>query len=237
MTLSDVPLLILAGGRATRLGPLSDDTPKFLVQIGQHTRFADVQLGWAKRQGFRRVVLSIGYKGEQIREYCDDGSRFGLSVRYVEDGSAPLGTAGAVKKALVDLPLLACVLYGDTILELDCQAAVDRLAAAPSALALMTVLKHPPEGHTCNADFDGTWVTYAKTTPAPEWQHIDYGFLVLRDAFVRGIAETTPLDLAVPLEAASRARRLVGLGATVPFCEINTPEAVAAFKQRFAPNG
>src|SRR5215471_4661761 len=98
-TPSETPLLILAGGRATRLGDLSDDRPKFLVPIASGLLFADFQLRWARRQGFREVRLSVGYRGEQIEAYCGDGARFGLALSYAFDGPISLGTGGAVKRA------------------------------------------------------------------------------------------------------------------------------------------
>ncbi|MCC6805887.1 MAG: NTP transferase domain-containing protein [Deltaproteobacteria bacterium] len=232
--LADIPLLILAGGRATRLGTLSEDLPKFLMPIGEQKRFADVQLAWAHAQGFRRIVLSVGYRGELIEQYCQNGDRWQLSISYAKDGDRPLGTAGAVKRAFADPPPCACVLYGDTILELDCVAAVRRLET-PGAVAVMTVLADPPAGHRPNADFDGTRVLYAKKTPDPSWRYIDYGFLVLSDRFLREVSADVPLDLAEPLEIAARAGRLAGMAATVPFCEINTPEALNAFRDRFTP--
>jgi NDP-sugar pyrophosphorylase family protein len=95
----DTPLVILAGGRATRLGPLSEDRPKSLVDVGLNQRFTDVQLAWASEQGFRDVVLSVGYRGKQIEEYCRDGSWYAMRLRYAYDGAEPLGTGGAVRRA------------------------------------------------------------------------------------------------------------------------------------------
>ncbi len=92
---SETPLLILAGGRATRLRDLSDDRPKFLLPIRDGLLFADFQLRWVKAQGFREVCLSVGYRGEQIEAYCGDGARFGLAISYAFDSPIALGTGGA----------------------------------------------------------------------------------------------------------------------------------------------
>jgi len=113
-----LPLLILAGGRATRLGALSDECPKFLAPVSHDKVFADVQLHWAKQHRFSDVILSVGYRGTQIRAYCGDGARYGLQITYVFDGDTPPGTGGAVRKALYGVSDYAAVLYGDTILDI-----------------------------------------------------------------------------------------------------------------------
>lgn len=213
------PLIVLAGGRATRLGAISEDTPKFLVPLGGGKVFADIQLHWLRERGFYDVTLSVGYRAEQIRAYCGDGSRFGLKLRYVEDGPTPLGTGGAVKKCFERGPV--CVTYGDTILEFDLPAV---LAKGPNT---MTVMVCPTE-HQPNADLRGDRVVYNKRNPDPSWRYIDYGFLLLSEAFVRGMPDTG--DLADSLAKTE----LFGVEARERFWEINTPESLEAFKQRFA---
>jgi NDP-sugar pyrophosphorylase family protein len=225
-----IPLLILAGGRATRLEAHSDDRPKFLMPVDDRRVFADVQLGWVHAQGFREVVLSVGYRADMIRGFVGDGSRFGLQVRYAEDGATPLGTGGAVKRAFPTPPPQVAVLYGDTILDLPCAEVV---AQAKGAWALMTVSRCPPsEKANAHLEADGR-ARYDKKQPDPSWRHIDYGLSVLSQGFLSAIPDTTPLDLAVPLATASKEGRLQGYLATRPFHEINTPEALAAFRQRF----
>ncbi|MFN7133663.1 MAG: hypothetical protein ACK4N5_16420, partial [Myxococcales bacterium] len=174
-----------------------------------------------------------GYKAEQIEAYCGDGARWGLSLSYAHDGPVPLGTGGAVKRATADLPAHVAVLYGDTILALDCRAALQKADDARFD-AVMSVLKDPPDGHACNATLEGDRVLYAKKNPHPAWRHIDYGFLVLSRRFLSAIPERTPLDLAEPLEQASREGRVAAFETHERFWEINTPESLEAFRRRFA---
>jgi NDP-sugar pyrophosphorylase family protein len=229
---SETPLLILAGGRATRLGDLADDRPKFLVPISDSLLFADFQLRWAKAQGFREVRLSVGYCGEQIEAYCGDGARFGLSVSYAFDGPAALGTGGAVKRAFRAPPPWIAVLYGDTILTLNCAEVLAR--ATSDVLGVMTVLKDPPAGHVCNATLLDEWPLYSKRDPKPDWRYIDYGFLCLSAEFIRGIPDTTPLDLSLPLELASNARKLAAFEVQERFWEINTVQSLEEFRRHFS---
>jgi NDP-sugar pyrophosphorylase family protein len=90
-----------------------------------------------------------------------------------------------------------------------------------------------PPGEKPNASLEGGLVRYDKRAPAPGWRHIDYGLSVLSRVFLEGIPATAPLDLAEPLAAASARGELRGYLATEPFREINTPEALEAFRAHF----
>jgi NDP-sugar pyrophosphorylase family protein len=89
--------IVLAGGRGTRLKPITHEIPKPLVPLHekpilQHT------LDLLKKFGIKDIIISIGFKGDKIREYFGNGKRFGLNIIYVEE-SDPLGTAGPLKLA------------------------------------------------------------------------------------------------------------------------------------------
>ena len=88
------PVVILAGGLATRLRPITERIPKALVEVGGQPFIAH-QLRLLKSRGIQYAVISAWYKGEMIREYVGDGNRFGMDVQYVFDGDHPLGTGGA----------------------------------------------------------------------------------------------------------------------------------------------
>ena len=83
--------LILAGGKGTRLKPITDEIPKPLLPVhGKPILQYGIEL--FKKFGINEIILSIGYKGGQIKEYFGDGSRFGVTIHYVEEDE-PLGTA------------------------------------------------------------------------------------------------------------------------------------------------
>ena len=74
-----LPVAILAGGLATRLGPVARQTPKCLLDVAGGP-FLHHQLWQLNRQGVRRVVLCLGHLGEQVTQTIGDGSAFGLDV-------------------------------------------------------------------------------------------------------------------------------------------------------------
>lgn len=227
------PVLILAGGKGTRLKELAKATPKYLMPIGGGRVFADLHLSWLKACGFSRVFLSIGYLGEQIRQYCQDGNKWNLSIEYLEDGDVPLGTGGAVKKALQFEFDDLCVTYGDTLLNFDMASFLNEYFSS-QAQAAMTIYKNDLKGHQCNMDYQEPFVVYDKIHPRTEWAYIDYGFLVLRRSFLSTFQEPEPFDLATPLMRASRCKQVLGFRVGEQFWEIGSPEALAAFQKRFS---
>ena len=112
---SALTVAILAGGRATRLRPLTETVPKSLLQVNGEP-FAAHQLRLLQSKGIRRVVFCLGHLGESIQRTIGDGTAWGLQVDYSFDGPVLLGTAGAVKNALSKLDdTSGAVLVGDQI--------------------------------------------------------------------------------------------------------------------------
>ena len=129
----DVPVAILAGGLATRLGPLTETIPKALVEVAGRP-FIDHQLALLRRHGMRRVVLCLGHCGEQIEAHVGDGARSRPRDRAIPTtATALLGTGGALRRAAAAArATLFWVLYGDSYLDID-YAAV--LADVPARAA------------------------------------------------------------------------------------------------------
>src|SRR5664279_48481 len=136
-----LPFAILCGGLGTRMRPLTLELPKPMIQIDGEP-FLGYLLRYVAAQGGKQAVLCVGYMGNVIRSFAGDGSRFGLTVRYVEDGPAPLGTAGAVKAALPELGEAFFVLFGDAYLPID-YAWAERRFRESGVEGLMTVYSDP----------------------------------------------------------------------------------------------
>ena len=86
---NQVPVAILAGGLATRLGEISRDTPKSLLDVNGRP-FLAWQLELLVKQGVTDVVLCLGHRAGQIREVFAGGEAYGLRIRYSFDGDDPL---------------------------------------------------------------------------------------------------------------------------------------------------
>src|SRR5690606_17862272 len=94
--------MILAAGRGERMRPLTDHTPKPLLQAGGR-RLIDYQLDALARAGFVDVVINHAHLGAQIEQALGDGSRYGVRIRYSPEGEKALETGGGIFRAL---PLL-----------------------------------------------------------------------------------------------------------------------------------
>lgn len=173
------PIVILAGGLATRLGVISQITPKSLILVDREPFIAH-QLRLLKNQGFERVVLCIGYLGNLIRIYVKDGKQFGLSVTYSEDGKQLLGTAGALYKASPLLDKNFFVLYGDSYLMVDYKV-IQKNFEKQNKPALMTVFKNNNRGDTSNIEFSNSdIIKYDKKNKTINMNYIDFGLSVCK---------------------------------------------------------
>ncbi len=83
--------------------------------------------------GAQRIVICRGHLGDAIEEGLGDGSRFGLSIAYSDEGPVPIGTAGALRKALPLLGERFLVMYGDTYLRVDYAGGRRRACAVGTA--------------------------------------------------------------------------------------------------------
>ncbi len=116
-------LVIVAGGKGTRLRALNADLPKCLTLLGERS-LLEHHLALARCAGVENVVLLTGHGSEQIESLVGDGSRFGVRIRVFREPE-PLGTAGAfaANDALWDGPMW--VLYGDVACNIDVQRFAD----------------------------------------------------------------------------------------------------------------
>ncbi|MDH4318617.1 MAG: nucleotidyltransferase family protein [Desulfobulbaceae bacterium] len=87
-------VILMAGGLGTRLRPLTETTPKPMLNVGQKPILETIIESFS-RHGFRNFLLSVNYRAEQIKQYFADGERFGVSIRYITE-TKRLGTAGAL---------------------------------------------------------------------------------------------------------------------------------------------
>ena len=118
-----IQVVILAGGKGTRLRPITNLIPKPMVVINGKP-FLQYQLEFIKRFGISEVLLLVSYLGDQIRDYFGAGPKFGLKIDYAFD-ETPLGTGGALKNAGNKLAEEFLLLNGDTFLPIDYGQLID----------------------------------------------------------------------------------------------------------------
>lgn len=133
-------VVIMAGGKGTRIASIKNDVPKPMIEIGGKP-ILQWQIENLRACGLTDIILVIGHLGEVIQEYFRDGSSFGVSISYFVE-STPLGTAGALFKMpqLTEDFLLMC---GDVVLDVDFNRFIDFHFKKHAWASLMT----HPNGH------------------------------------------------------------------------------------------
>lgn len=109
----DNVMVIMAGGRGTRLLPHTEDCPKPMLTVAG-TPMLEHIVQRAKAEGFRRFIISVNYLGHMIEEYFQDGSRLGVKIDYLRE-EEPLGTAGSLSLLKADPACSFVVTNGDVM--------------------------------------------------------------------------------------------------------------------------
>lgn len=158
-------VVIMAGGKGTRIASVRNDVPKPMINICGKP-ILEHQIDNLKACGLTDIILVIGYLGDKIKEYFGDGSKFGVNIEYfVEDH--PLGTAGALFKMpqLTEDFLLLC---GDVIIDVD----FNRFIAFHKEHKAWASLVAHPNGHPYDSSLLVTEIDAPKTVGGmPEDTH------------------------------------------------------------------
>lgn len=220
--------LILAGGKGTRLRPLTVYTPKPIVPICNRP-FLLYQIDTLRRAGITDITLSLSYQPQKIEQQLGDGSDYGVKLKYTVEPQ-PMGTAGAYKFAEELIREPTVVFNGDILTDLDLKAVIrehkERKALAtivltpvedPSAYGVVETesdgrvrrfLEKPKAEETdCKAINAGTYVLepgVLDLIPGGENQSFEYGLfpklLELHEAFYAHIPQRTYwMDIGTPL--------------------------------------
>jgi NDP-sugar pyrophosphorylase family protein len=228
--------VILAGGLATRMRPLTAHTPKLLLPVGGRP-FAEWLLPRLADAGYREALLCIGHLGDRVRAALGDGACFGLRVRYADEGERLVGTAGALRHALADLDERFLVTYGDSYLPFDYAAPLRALEARPDMRGCMAVYPNRDALAPSNAAVAGDRVVrYDKrrSAGAPPLDAIDYGATALRREVVAALpaGEVLALDAVQSRLAAEGA--LLAHVAAERYYEIGSPEGLRDLEAHLA---
>jgi len=139
-------LVILAGGKGTRLKDRLGDLPKPMIPIAGKP-LLEHQVALARKYGFTDLVFFVHYRADLIEKHFGDGKKFGVQIRYVLERE-PLGTAGAVLAGFEHLAERFLVMYGDTMVNVDLERIWD---THKHHRAEATLLLHPND-HPFDSD-------------------------------------------------------------------------------------
>jgi NDP-sugar pyrophosphorylase family protein len=225
-----LPLAILAGGYATRLGLLTSETPKCLLKINERP-FVDWQLDLLMAHGYSDFIFCVSYKSDAVQEYLGDGSNRGARIQYSLDGDTQLGTGGAIQKALPKLGEKFGVIYGDSYLPTNYRAA-EQFFLDSRSLALMTVYENRNQFDSSNVEFtNGKLIDYEKGSNNRQMHHIDYGITFFREATFRPWRKNSAFDLSEVCHQLATQGELLGFEVLERFYEIGSLQGIREFTQ------
>ncbi len=110
-------VVIMAGGKGTRIASIANDIPKPMISINGKT-ILEYEIQNLKDQGYHEIILVVGHLGHIIQDYFKDGSKFGVNIKYFKE-ETPLGTAGALYYLKDELTEDFFLLNGDAVMDID----------------------------------------------------------------------------------------------------------------------
>jgi MurNAc alpha-1-phosphate uridylyltransferase len=209
--------MILAAGRGERMRPLTDRTPKPLLPVAGRPLIV-WHLERLARAGFREIVINHAHLGDQIEAVLDDGSAWGVSIRYSPEPAGALETAGGIANALPllgDEPFL--VVNGDIYCEWD--FAKSRSALAADDIAHLVLVPNPL--HHAAGDFA---LNADRVNASGEPRFTFSGIGVYRPSLFAGVERGKPAKLAPLLRAAMAENRVGGELHGGRWVDVGTPQ-------------
>jgi NDP-sugar pyrophosphorylase family protein len=185
--------LILAGGKGTRLRPLTLNTPKPIVPVA-NAPFLLYQIDLMRSAGIHEVILSLSYQPRKIEDLLKDGMDYGIHIRYAVENT-PLGTGGAFKNAEEHIDSTTVVFNGDVLSGLDLAAVIARHKQARAvATIVLTPVENPSAYGLVETSTDG-WVERFIEKPGPDeitCNTINAGVYVLEPSVLRYMPKGEP---------------------------------------------
>jgi NDP-sugar pyrophosphorylase family protein len=201
--------LILAGGKGTRLRPLTINTPKPVVPVA-NAPFLLYQIDLLRSAGITEIILSLSYQPRKIEDLLKDGSDYGVWIRYAVEGT-PLGTGGAFKNAEEHIDSSTIVFNGDILTDIDLAAVVAHHREKKAvATIVLTPVENPSAYGLVETSSDG-WIQRFIEKPGPDeitCNTINAGIYVLEPSVLKYMPKGEPYSFERGLLSyASRAQR------------------------------
>jgi N-acetyl-alpha-D-muramate 1-phosphate uridylyltransferase len=218
--------MLLAAGRGERLRPLTEHTPKALVQVG-----GKPLIGWHLERlaaaGCREAVINVSHLAQKIVDTVADGQRFGLAVRYSREAE-PLETAGGIASAL---PLLGAAPFLLVNADIYCEVPFRPLLAHRLGNLLAHLVLVPNPAHRSKGDFSLA-AGRVGNDASPRYTYA--GVAVMSPQLVAPVKRGEKAPLAPLLYDAVREGQLSGEVFTGLWQDVGTPERLAELAAQLA---
>jgi dTDP-glucose pyrophosphorylase len=184
-------MVIMAGGRGTRLGDHTQDCPKPLLAVGGKPMLEHI-IGRAKIEGFKHFVLAIHYLGHMIEDYFGDGSKLNINIEYLRENT-PLGTAGALGLLQLRATEPFLVTNGDVLTDIRYAEMLD-FHIRHNAFATMAVRLHEWQHPFGVVKTNGVDIIGFEEKPVAR-SHINAGVYVLEPGVLDSIGSNEHCDM------------------------------------------
>jgi NDP-sugar pyrophosphorylase family protein len=223
----NIPAILLAGGKGTRLQAVLSSKPKPLASVG-NVPFLELLVMQLRSQGIRRMIMSTGYLAEQIEDTFGDGRRWEADIQYAREAE-PLGTAGAVKFAasLLKKDSDFLIINGDSFTELDVNGFI-RFHRQQDGLVSMAVCRVPDASRYGTVHFDGEKriTGFSEKTGQQQPGFINAGVYIFKRAMLDRIPEG-PCSLEKGVFPELLTQEMYAFEGQGIFIDIGTPEDYA----------
>jgi dTDP-glucose pyrophosphorylase/CBS domain-containing protein len=199
--LDDNWVVLMAGGKGTRLRPLTEDLPKPMLPVGGRP-LLETSIERLVRQGFSKVYISVNYKAHVVQEYFGDGRQWGLQIAYLEEHE-PLGTAGSLS-LLPDAPSKPLlVANGDILTNINYEDLL-QFHEQHDVAATMCVRNYRVEVPYGVVDLDGHSLVGVAEKPTTDY-FVNAGIYVLDPAALAHVTPGERCDMTTLFERLIRA--------------------------------
>jgi NDP-sugar pyrophosphorylase family protein len=218
--------VILAGGLGTRLGEVTKTMPKAMVPV-LNKPFMERQIAMLRENGIEDYVILVAHMADQITDHFGDGSKFGVRIRYSNEGEKLLDTAGAIRHALPLLQDSFFLTFGDSYLNLPYRRIWNDFQATDRQ-ALMVVYRNDNQFDTSDIAVDGDTVTaYQKSPPLPGASYINHGLMILRRDCIVALPPGERISLQQFFQPIVAQGQLMAWETSERFYEIGSPSGLA----------
>lgn len=219
-------VVIMAGGKGTRISSLSKDIPKPMIQICGKS-VLEHQITCLASQGLSDITLVVGHLGNIIKDYFNDGSKFGVRINYFSEDE-PLGTAGALHYLKTYLSEDFLLINGDIIFDVDFSRFI---AFHKGTNGLATIITHSNDH-----PYDSAIIVTNQKGQVTQWLHkeskrefyknrINAGIHILTTELITGLTKPEKIDLDRDiLEPLVTSGKLYAYYSTEYIKDMGTPE-------------
>jgi dTDP-glucose pyrophosphorylase len=214
-------MVIMAGGKGTRLRPFTENCPKPLVPVAGKPMMEHI-IERAKLEGFNHFVIAVHYLGHMIEDYFGNGERLGVQIDYLREHS-PLGTAGALSLLNPWPSAPFVVTNGDVLTDIRYGELLE-FHILHSAMATMAVRLHEWQHPFGVVQIRGVDIVGFEEKPIAR-THINAGVYVLEPESLDSLEQRAPCDMPTLIERLqSKALRVIAYPMHEPWLDIGRPD-------------